>query len=94
MIDARAVSDKSSLKEENNTGSAIEVKGLFKSFKRSFYQKDKLVLNNVHFHIPKCKTTGFVGNNGSGKTTSIKCLLEFIFKDSGEVRFFNEFLNM
>lgn len=72
---------------------AIEVKNLNKSFKKSFYQKEKLVLNNVTFKIPSNKTTGFVGNNGSGKTTSIKCLLEFIFKNSGEVHFFGQVLN-
>lgn len=72
---------------------AIEVKNLNKSFKRSFYEKDKLVLNNVSFNIPLNKATGFVGNNGSGKTTSIKCLLEFIFKNSGEILFFNNKLS-
>lgn len=72
---------------------AIEVKNLNKSFKQSFYQKDKLVLNNVSFKIPSHQTTGFVGNNGSGKTTSIKCILEFIFKNSGEVLFFGNKLS-
>lgn len=72
---------------------AIEVKNLNKSFKQSFYQKDKLVLNNVSFKIPSHQTTGFVGNNGSGKTTSIKCILEFIFKNSGEVLFFGNQLS-
>ncbi len=69
---------------------AIEVRGLNKTFKRSFWEKNKQVLKNVSFEVPKNKTTGFVGNNGSGKTTSIKCIFEFIFKDSGEVKFFNE----
>lgn len=72
---------------------AIEVKNLNKSFKPSVFQKEKLVLNNVSFKIPLQQTTGFVGNNGSGKTTSIKCILEFIFKDSGEVLFFGNKLN-
>ena len=69
---------------------AIEVKNLNKSFKKSVFEKKKQVLKNVSFYVPKNKTTGFVGNNGSGKTTSIKCIFEFIFKDSGEVLFFNE----
>jgi len=69
---------------------AIQVKNLNKSFKKSFYEKRKQVLKNVSFDVPKNKTTGFVGNNGSGKTTSLKCIFEFIFKDSGDVLFFNE----
>lgn len=69
---------------------AIQVKNLNKSFKKSFYEKRKQILKNVSFEVPKNKTTGFVGNNGSGKTTSLKCIFEFIFKDSGEVLFFNE----
>ncbi len=69
---------------------AIQVTNLNKSFKKSFYEKKKHVLKNVSFDVPKNKTTGFVGNNGSGKTTSIKCLFEFIFKDSGDILFFNE----
>lgn len=69
---------------------AIEVLNLNKSFKKSVFEKTKQVLKNVSFDVPKNKTTGFVGNNGSGKTTSIKCIFEFIFKDSGEVRFFNQ----
>lgn len=72
---------------------AIKVDSLNKKFKTSFFKKDKLILNNVSFKIPKNKTTGFVGNNGSGKTTTIKCLLEFIFKNSGEILFFNHPLN-
>tara|TARA_B110001454_G_scaffold219196_1_gene251395 strand:+ start:9169 stop:9915 length:747 start_codon:yes stop_codon:yes gene_type:complete len=73
-----------------DTEYAIQVKNLNKSFKKSFYEKKKQVLKNVSFEVPKNKTTGFVGNNGSGKTTSLKCIFEFIFKDSGEVLFFNQ----
>ncbi len=69
---------------------AIEVVNLNKSFKKSVFEKSKQVLKNVSFDVPINKTTGFVGNNGSGKTTSIKCIFEFIFKDSGDVLFFNE----
>lgn len=73
-----------------NSDNAIQVINLNKSFKKSVFEKSKQVLKNVSFEVPKNKTTGFVGNNGSGKTTSIKCIFEFIFKDSGDVLFFNE----
>lgn len=74
----------------NSNEKAIQVVNLNKSFKKAFYEKKKQVLKNVSFDVPKNKTTGFVGNNGSGKTTSIKCLFEFILKDSGDILFFNE----
>lgn len=42
-------------------------------------------LNDVSFDIPKGYITGFIGPNGSGKTTSIKLLLSMIFKDAGDI---------
>ena len=66
----------------------LSVKNLNKSFKRSFYEKPRHVLQDVSFQVPLGMTTGFVGNNGSGKTTSIKCIFDFIRPDSGEIIFF------
>lgn len=66
----------------------IQVSGLFKSFPGSFYEKPRLVLRDVSFEVPEKITTGFIGINGSGKTTSLKCVLGFIHPDKGEVRFF------
>lgn len=65
----------------------LEVKNINKSFKGSLTEKTKQVLYDVSFALPRGKTSGFVGNNGSGKTTSIKCIFQFIFPDSGEVFF-------
>lgn len=65
----------------------LSVKKLNKSFKGQLFEKPKQVLHGVSFSLPEGKTCGFVGNNGSGKTTSIKCILQFIFPDSGEVLF-------
>ncbi len=42
-------------------------------------------LKSVDFRIKKGTITGFVGPNGSGKTTTIKCLLNLIHRDSGTV---------
>src|SRR4051812_42984684 len=65
----------------------LEVKNLCKSFRAGFLEKRKQVLFDVSFSLPEGKTSGFVGNNGSGKTTSIKCIFEFIKPDKGEVLF-------
>ena len=70
--------------------SALEVKGLTKSFSSGFIPKKTTVLQNVNFHIPAGTITGFLGPNGCGKTTTIKCILNLIFSDSGEVKYFGE----
>lgn len=67
---------------------AIEVKNLNKSFRGNAFSKPKQVLFNVNFQVKEGATTGFVGANGSGKTTSLKCLLQFIFPETGDMKFF------
>lgn len=61
----------------------IEVKDLVK-----FYNK-KCAVNNVNFSFSSGKLTALCGRNGSGKTTSLRCLLGILKKDGGEI-FINE----
>ena len=65
----------------------LQVKNLEKSFQTSFFSK-KTVLKDVSFTLQKGSITGFLGANGSGKTTVFKCLLGLMSKDAGEVFFF------
>ncbi len=58
-----------------------EIRGLCKRYP-SFELKD------VSFSIGSGRITGFIGRNGSGKTTTIKSMLNLIHPDSGEVSFF------
>ena len=74
--------------------SIIEVKNLKKSFKKDFFSKKKLVLKDLSFSISKGSVVGFLGANGSGKTTTFKCMLNLIKKDSGEILFFNSELSI
>lgn len=67
----------------------LEVRDLKKSFKAGFIPRKVEVLKGVNFSLPKGSVTGFLGANGSGKTTSIKCILQLIFADSGTVHFFD-----
>lgn len=69
---------------------AIEVSGMNKSFPGSFYEKPKQVLHDVSFAVRSGVTTGFIGVNGSGKTTSLKCVLGFITPQSGKISIFGE----
>lgn len=65
----------------------LSVRDLKKSFSPELFKPARRVLKGVSFELPRGTTTGFIGVNGSGKTTSLKCILGFIFPDSGEVRF-------
>ena len=66
-----------------------KVEALKKSFQPDFYKKPIQVLKNIHFEIHEGRFVGFIGPNGSGKTTTIKCLMQFIFPDEGKIVFFN-----
>lgn len=43
--------------------------------------------------IPKGYITGFIGQNGSGKTTTIKLIMDMLYPDSGEITVFNQKLS-
>ena len=60
---------------------ALEVKNLSKTYKRSGF-----ALDNVSFGVPKGAIMGFVGENGAGKSTTIGCILNTLFRDKGEIR--------
>lgn len=58
---------------------AIEISGLTKSYK-------DFTLNNISFTLPCGCIMGLVGENGAGKSTTIKLILDMLKKDSGEIR--------
>jgi Cu-processing system ATP-binding protein len=58
----------------------IELRGVSKSYKK------QRALDNFTYTFGSGKVTTIVGPNGSGKTTLMKCLLGFVFPDSGEIR--------
>lgn len=62
---------------------AIEINNLRKDF-------DNFSLRIEDLKIPKGFVTGFIGPNGSGKTTTIKLILSMLKKDSGSVKLFNQ----
>ncbi len=47
-------------------------------------------LDHVSFSIPKGTIMGFVGENGAGKSTTIKAILDLIKKEEGTVTFWGE----
>ena len=56
---------------------AIDVKGLVKSF------GGRKVVNDFSIQVPRGQVWGFLGPNGSGKTTTIRLLCGLLVPDSG-----------
>ena len=64
-----------------NVEYAIQIKNLSKSYK-DFSLKD------VTLDVPSGCVTGFIGQNGAGKSTTIKSILNMTKTDSGEITVF------
>jgi len=62
---------------------AIEIHDLHKSF-------DGFSLKDVSFSVPQGTVMGFVGENGAGKSTTIKCMLNLLKKEYGEILLFGK----
>lgn len=73
---------KASTKELSNQGisnqEALCVRELSKVF-------DGFTLQNISFSIPKGSIMGLIGQNGSGKTTTIKLILNLLKRQSGTI---------
>lgn len=59
----------------------LEIKGLNKAY-------SDFALKDVTFALPRGYIMGFVGQNGSGKTTTIRSILNMAKKDSGKISVF------
>lgn len=61
----------------------LEIKNLTKEYKN-------FKLDNISFVIPKGFIMGFIGENGSGKTTTIKLIMNLLQRDGGKIRVFGK----
>ncbi len=61
----------------------IEIKGINKKYAQ-------FELNNVSFTVPCGTVMGFIGENGAGKSTTIKAILGLMKPDSGEITVLGE----
>ena len=61
-----------------SAGNAIEVRGLTKRF------GDKTVVDQFDISVPRGAIYGFLGPNGSGKTTTIRMLCGLLLPDAGQ----------
>ena len=60
---------------------AIEIRALCKHYK-------DFSLDHISFTLPMGYIMGFVGQNGAGKTTTIRCILNMVQRDGGEIKIF------
>lgn len=58
----------------------LELKNVSKSFGK------RKVIDNISLEVKEGEIYGFLGPNGSGKTTTIKMILRLIDSDSGEIK--------
>lgn len=68
---------------KTNMETVLEVKNLAKDY-------ESFSLNDISFKVKKGSITGFLGINGSGKTTTIKSLAGLTLPTLGEIYFFGE----
>lgn len=49
-----------------------------------------LAVDELSLAVPRGSVYGFIGPNGSGKTTTLRMIMNIIFPDSGQIRVFGE----
>lgn len=59
----------------------LEIKNLSKKYKG-------FELRNINLELPKGMIMGLIGENGAGKSTTIKAILNVINRDSGDIKIF------
>jgi len=61
----------------------LDIKSLRKEY-------DGFTLKDVSFQLPSGFIMGLIGPNGAGKTTIIKCIMNLLHKQAGEIRIFGK----
>jgi len=72
------------MKGKDMSETVVKISNLVKRY------KELIALDNFSLEIKKGEIFGLLGPNGSGKTTTINCLLSLLKYDKGEVQLFGE----
>ncbi len=67
------------MKERNNSLKATILRG------RRVVSEDFWALQDVSFEVKEGETFGLIGENGSGKSTMLKCLTKILHPDKGQI---------
>ncbi len=62
----------------------IEISNVTKTF------DSHVAVNGLSLSVPKGSIYGFIGPNGSGKTTTIRMIMNILYPDSGTIRIFGQ----
>ncbi len=69
---------------------AIEFKNFFYAYQSEWTFRSKTFVNDLNLVVREGESFGFLGHNGAGKTTSIKCLVGLTKPTKGEVLIFGQ----
>ena len=65
--------------------SALDVRGLSKTYRTGlFRKKTRAALKGLDLTVERGEVLGYLGPNGSGKTTTLKILMGLVFPDAGQ----------
>ena len=53
-------------------------------------QRKEFTIENLNMNIPTGYITGFIGPNGSGKTTTIQLMMDILQVDKGDIKIFGK----
>ncbi|OFX83578.1 MAG: hypothetical protein A2W99_15200 [Bacteroidetes bacterium GWF2_33_16] len=62
----------------------IELNQITKTFEKN------TAVDHLDLQVPKGSIYGFIGPNGSGKTTTIRMIMKIYYPDSGDIKLFND----
>jgi len=62
----------------------IEIENVTKTFGKH------IAVDNLNLNVPRGRIYGFIGPNGSGKTTTLRMIMNIFYPDSGSIRVFGE----
>ena len=66
---------------------AVEIQGITKTFGKH------TAVDDLSLVVPKGRVYGFIGPNGSGKTTTLRMIMNIFYPDRGSIRLFGEALD-
>lgn len=66
------------------TSNIVEIQGVTKTF------STVTAVNQLSLHVPEGSIYGFIGPNGSGKTTTLRLILSIFYPDSGVIELFGQ----
>jgi ABC-2 type transport system ATP-binding protein len=66
---------------------AVQITGVTKTF------GELIAVNDLSLSVPEGSVFGFIGPNGSGKTTTIRMIVNIFYPDRGEIRVFGKALH-